>query len=66
MHTDKPYRLFGIFLLAALLFNYPIVGLLDKHLLWGFIPLIYIYFFGVWLMIILGTLLIIEFPRHKR
>lgn len=66
MHTDKPNRLFGIFILAAMLFNYPILGLWDNKLLWGFMPLIYVYFFVAWLLLIIATFLIIEFPRHKR
>jgi hypothetical protein len=49
----KARRLVGLFLLGAVLFNYPILSLVNRDgLLFG-IPILYLYLFGVWAALIL-------------
>lgn len=51
----KTGRLVAFFLCALLLFNYPLLSLFNhNHLLFG-IPLLYLYFFSAWLVVILLT-----------
>jgi hypothetical protein len=53
--TDKrkPQRLIAFFVLFLLLFNYPLISLVNQPLLVGGIPLLYLYLFGTWgLMIV--------------
>jgi hypothetical protein len=51
-------RLIGLFLLGYLLFNYPLISLVNLPVLMGRIPLLYIYIFGVWVLVILLAALI--------
>ena len=57
----KNRRLVGVFLLACILFNYPILSLfnLETHL-FG-IPILYLYVFFIWLMIIVLIVLVTRF-----
>ena len=49
----KNRRLIGVFLFGFVLFNYPILSLFNlKRYVFG-IPLLSIYIFGVWLLLIL-------------
>lgn len=51
----KTGRLVALFLSALLLFNYPLLSLFNHdHLLFG-IPLLYLYLFFAWLIVILLT-----------
>ena len=45
-------RLIGLFLLGYLLFNYPLISLVNLPALIGGIPLLYVYIFGVWVLVI--------------
>lgn len=45
-------RLVGLFLLSMLLFNYPLLCLFNRPLLFMGIPVLYLYLFGAWAMII--------------
>ena len=47
-HVRRRNRLFCLFLLAALLLNFPLLTLFDRPLLVAGIPLIYLYLFLVW------------------
>ncbi len=49
----KARRLVGIFLLGAVLFNYPILSLVNRDSLLFGIPVLYLYLFGVWAVLIL-------------
>lgn len=54
--TDRDSKLTGVFILAFLLFNFPIIGILgNEQYLIGHIPALYIYVFVAWLVIILLT-----------
>ena len=55
MVNDKSWRLIGIFLLAAVLLNFPIIGIFDSNArLWG-VPALYLYLFGIWGLLIILT-----------
>ncbi|MGD8368831.1 MAG: hypothetical protein PVG78_14425 [Desulfobacterales bacterium] len=49
----KARRLVGLFLLGAVLFNYPILSLVNRDSLLFGIPILYLYLFGVWAVLIL-------------
>jgi len=58
--TLKGQRLVALFLLGCLLFNYPLLSLFANDLrAWG-IPLIYVYLFVTWAVLIAVMALIIE------
>ena len=54
----KARRLIGIFLLGAILFNYPVLSLFDREIFLSGIPILYLYLFGVWALLILLTALV--------
>jgi hypothetical protein len=41
-------RLLGVFFLGCLLFNYPIFSLVNKDILLFGLPLLYVYLFTIW------------------
>lgn len=50
--ANRTKRLIGLFLLGYLLFNPPLISLFNfPTLIWG-IPLLYVYIFGAWVLII--------------
>lgn len=53
----KTRRLSALFLLGCLLFNYPILSLFNREIFPFGIPLLYLYLFSVWLLLILLTAL---------
>jgi hypothetical protein len=58
--TLKGQRLVALFLLGCLLFNYPLLSLFASDMrLWG-IPLVYVYLFTAWTVLIGAMALIIE------
>lgn len=58
--SDRVYRLLGVFLMAAILLNFPIIGIFNtKMLIVGF-PLLYLYLFFIWVLIIIFTWLIVR------
>ena len=46
-------RLFGLFLLGVILFNYPILSIFNLEKFWFGIPMLYLYMFSAWLLLIL-------------
>ena len=58
MTANKSSRLVGIFLLFFTLLNFPIIGLFNKTMIIGGIPLLYLYLFLVWLIFIIFMFLI--------
>ena len=53
-------RLIAIFLVGCLFFNYPLLSLFSTNsMLWG-IPILYIYAFTSWLIVILLMIVVIE------
>lgn len=62
----KHQRLLALFLLFLLLFNYPLLSTVNKPVLAGGMPLLYLYLFGCWLlMIILLALAVRHRSTHK-
>ena len=58
--TLKGQRLVALFLLGCLLFNYPLLSLFASDMrIWG-IPLIYVYLFAAWTVLIGAMALIVE------
>ncbi|HRV90789.1 MAG TPA: hypothetical protein P5526_01360 [Anaerolineae bacterium] len=56
-------RLVAIFLLGCLLFNYPLLSIFSTYdMLWG-IPILYVYAFSSWLIIIILMIIVIEIRR---
>lgn len=53
-------RLLAVFLTGMLLLFSPIVSLFDKPLFWLGIPMIYLYLFSVWIILIAAMALIIS------
>lgn len=64
MNASKYRRLIGLFLLGCLLFNYPILSIFNRAVLIGGIPLLYIYLFTVWAVVIALIALICR-PRRN-
>ena len=59
-------RLVALFLLGCVLLNYPILSLVNlKILIFGF-PLLYVYLFGVWCLLISLTALATLFRSRER
>ncbi|MBY0266533.1 MAG: hypothetical protein K2W84_08990 [Burkholderiales bacterium] len=62
--TLKGQRLAALFLLGFLLFNYPLLSLFGGNTrIWG-IPLIYLYIFVAWAVVIALMALVIERKEH--
>lgn len=53
-------RLVAIVLLGCVLFNYPVLSLFSKPGIWLGIPLLYLYIFAVWALLIGLTAYVIE------
>ena len=45
-------RLVALFLLGCVLFNYPILSLFNLEILIFGLPLLYVYLFGIWCLLI--------------
>ncbi len=64
-------RLVGLFLLGMLLFNFPLLSLFNRPILVLGIPVLYLYLFAVWSLIILLILIIssskpeTQLPDHR-
>ncbi len=54
----KNGRLTGLFLLAFLLFNHPVITIFNLDRFWFGMPLFYIYIFLVWILVISGIMAI--------
>jgi hypothetical protein len=50
--SRKIRRLTGVFLLGWVLLNYPILSLFNRPTSFGGIPLLYVYMFASWVLII--------------
>ena len=63
--NKKNKRLVALFLLGFVLLNYPILSLLNINITIFGLPLIYIYIFGVWgLLIFLSALVVGRSSEH--
>ena len=59
----KTQRLVAIFLLGALLFNYPLLALFNRASETFGIPGLYVYIFAAWALMIALLALVVERPR---
>ncbi|MFO7858478.1 MAG: hypothetical protein R6V11_06100 [Ectothiorhodospiraceae bacterium] len=62
--TGRGERLVALFVLGLLLFNPPLLSLVDGRGSIGGVPVIYAYLFMIWLGLITGTALITRAPRR--
>jgi hypothetical protein len=58
--SRKGQRLFGLFLLGCLLFNYPLIALFNSRATVFGIPLLYAYLFVAWTLLIVLVAVIVE------
>ncbi|WP_407277609.1 hypothetical protein U5817_13160 [Aromatoleum evansii] len=56
----KMYRLAALFILGVLLFNHPLLGLFNRPVLIGDVPILYVYTFVAWALLIALLVLVIE------
>jgi len=56
----KTQRLAALFALGCLLFNYPLLALFNRPALLGGVPLLYVYVFAAWALLIGLLALVIE------
>ncbi len=59
-------RLFALFLFGCLLFNYPILSLFNLELFLFGIPLLYLYMFAAWTVLIVMIVLVMRPRAQKR
>ena len=59
----KGKKLAGLFFLGCLLFNFPILSLFNRKLMLFGIPLLYVYIFSVWFIVIALIYLITKFSK---
>ena len=58
-------RLVGLFLLGALLFNFPLLYLFNRPVLFLGVPVLYLYLFVAWSLIIMLMLIISHSKPEK-
>lgn len=56
----KTHRLAAVFVLGALLFNYPLLALFNHPALIGGVPILYVYAFVAWALLVGLLVLVIE------
>ncbi len=56
----KTQRLVALFVLGGLLFNYPLLALFNRSVLVGGVPLLYVYIFAAWALLIGLLALVVE------
>ena len=56
----KTHRLAALFILGALLFNYPLLALFNRPTLTGGVPILYLYVFAAWALLVALLVLVIE------
>jgi hypothetical protein len=62
---SKSQLLMGLFLLGCVLFNYPILTLFNRRIAIFGIPLLYLYLFMAWTVIIVAIMLITKARAKK-
>lgn len=65
MPNDKQYKLVTLFLFSLLLFNFPFLGLFNKNILIAGIPVLYLYVFFCWIIILFLTFWVQRKNRGK-
>ncbi|MCB0546617.1 MAG: hypothetical protein KDD19_03460 [Phaeodactylibacter sp.] len=66
MTNDKVFKLLGLFFVALLLFNFPILSLFSEGRPMGGATVIFTYIFLTWGAIILFTALIVESNQNNK
>ena len=56
----KLHRLAALFILGALLFNYPLLALFNRPVLLGGVPVLYVYVNAAWVLLVALLALVIE------
>jgi predicted permease len=56
----KSQRLAALFVLGCLLFNYPLLALFNRASTLGSIPVLYVYVFAAWALLIALLALVVE------
>lgn len=56
----KSQRLAALFVLGCLLFNYPLLALFNRATMLGSIPILYVYVFAAWALLIALLALVVE------
>lgn len=56
----KTQRLAVLFVLSSLLFNYPLLALFNRQMSLGGVPLLYVYLYGAWALLIGLLALVVE------
>jgi hypothetical protein len=56
----RTYRIIALFLLACLLFNYPVLALFNVGATAAGVPVLYVYIFAAWGFTIAAAALVIE------
>jgi hypothetical protein len=56
----KSQRLAALFLLGCLLFNYPLLAIFNRATTLGSIPILYLYVFAAWALLIVLLALVVE------
>ena len=65
MSNSLSPRLLLLSAIALLLFEYPLLALADKYDLVGRLPLLYVYCFSVWLVLIVLTALLVRRKKDR-
>ncbi|MEL7117933.1 MAG: hypothetical protein AAFO07_00780 [Bacteroidota bacterium] len=60
MASVKRQKLMGLFFLGLILFNFPIIALFSEAGWFFNLPVLYVYIFLAWILIILSTALILR------
>lgn len=64
--TRKHYILIFLFFVMLLTFNFPVLHIFNKAALqWG-IPVLYLYVFGVWGLVISALVLLVEYRAYLK
>lgn len=63
--NNRPKKLFGLFVFAVLLFNFPFIAIFAQETFFANIPLLFQYVFISWLIIILVLFIMAERKKVK-
>ena len=58
-------RLFGLFLLGFILLNYPILSIFNLEIFLFGIPILYLYLFSVWMLLIILIVFVTRVTRYR-
>jgi hypothetical protein len=64
MQHKRRDRLIGLFVAGVVLLNPPVLDLFGGGFVFG-VPSLYVYFFAVWALLILGLALVLERPSSR-